>query len=830
MDLLRHSLRVVLRHKRFAAVAILSLSLAIALNTTMYSVLDALIYPHVDMHEPNRLYTLGFYGDFRRRIPDEEKLEAIRALRSFEAIGGRVRPLFFGEDNLVERGTVVYEATILTVTENYFALTGVRPLMGRLLGPADAGAEPRPVVISERLWKHIFPERPRLDTASFVLNGEPRPVIGVLAYESDFPGNYTDIWQLPRVSQPIAARQSWGLVRLRPGITAAQAETELATLAARWAATTGEEPKEVAFRLMPAVGEPFRFQAFHIAMIAAVVAVLLVACTNLANLQLARGITRAREFATRTAVGAGRRDLVVQLLLESMWLALAGMIVGLLLTVWGMKLVEASVPRSLSEFVVRPQASWRLFAFAAVAASVCVFTIGLLPAIRISRVDINDVLKSGAGTGRTVGLRRKYGALVVVQIGLALALMVGGALLIRSAASLYGLNVPEHFDRTLFGVIRVLPDAHAPVDRSRLVQSWAPRIPRRDPRRLFSVTNPAIDRIRAHPDVENVAVAQWRSPRGLTISLADPGGQPKQVVTGLRFSYLVVSPEYPRVVGMQLHKGRLFREGEFAEPLVIVDDRTARFLWPGQEAVGKRIKLARDTARAPWLEVIGVVRYYNFWSPYDRANQGERQAPGMGAVLVLNGTDSTIVGDGRNVDLVVAARRPDAMRRLPLQIRDAIVDPGAAVSLFYMRSWRQMTRLDILRERNNFVAALFSVFAGLALCVAALGVYAIVSHSVSQRTREFGVRIALGASTADIRRAVLKEGNILALSGIAIGLILAARTVGWLQAFLRSEDDRYDSPMFAVVALVLFGIALFAAWVPARRAMRINPVEALKND
>lgn len=829
MQHLLQSLRVVIRHKRFAALAVLSLSLAIALNTTMYSVLDALLYPRVDMHEPERLYTLGYYGDYSSRMTVEEKYEGVKALTSIEALGGRVRN-YTPDDNLIERGSMVTDANVLTVTDNFFTLLGVRPLAGRLLSAADANTEPRPIVVSQRLWKQFFPDLARLDTATLLLAGEPRQVIGVLSHESDFPGAYVDIWQLSKPNAPQDYRLVWGLVRLRKGVSADVARAELRMLADRWAAQIGESPKNVDFRLRPAIGGQFRFQGFHMAMIAAVMAVLLVACTNLANLQLARGITRAREFATRAAVGAGRRDIMIQLLLESAWLAIGGLLIGLVLTLWGMRVIEASIPRSMAELILRPQVSWRLFGIAAAATGVCVVLVGLLPAIRISRVDINDVLKAGAGTGRSVVARQKYGALVVVQVGLALALMVGGVLLIRSASSLYNLDIPAHFERVLFGSLRIMPDARARIDRSERQAPWITTEPRRDSRRVVAATAATLDRIRADPRVANAAISMPRSPTGFTISLADPGGQAKQVITGMRFLYNVVSPEYPRVTGMVLHRGRLFEPGEFAEPLIIVDDQTARFLWPGQDPIGKRIKLARDSARAPWLEVIGVVRSVNYWRPFDRTNQEERMASKMGMVMVLNGADSAIVGNGVSVVLAVAARSPSEVQKLPLRLRSLAADPGAGISLWYIRTWRQMTRLDWLRERATFVASLFTVFALVALGVAALGVYAIVSHSVSQRTREFGVRIALGASARDIRGSVLREGNMLALLGIAIGLILASQTVGWLQAFLRTEDDRYDSHWFAVAALVLLATALLAAWIPARRAMRINPVEALRSD
>ena len=829
MSRLPRSLRLVLRNKRFAALAVLSLSLAIALNTTMYSVLDALIRPNVEMHQPSRLYNLGFFGDYLGRMSQQARMEQIRELRSFAAVGGSLRQMPW-ESNIVEKGSRVAEARIRSVSDNYFALVGVRPMLGRVLGPADAFVEPRPVVVGERFWKRMFPEATGIDGATVLIDGAPRRVIGVLSYAADFPGAFTDVWQLAPASQPNHLRSAYGIVRLKDGVELASAEAELKQLSDRWAAMTGQHPADMAFRLTPAVGEPFRFQAFHLAMIAAVVAVLLVACTNLANLQIARGITRAREFATRAAVGASRRDLITQVVQESAWIAGAGLALGLVLTFWGMRLVEASVPDSLAEFIVRPQVSWRLFAAAAVAAVACIFTVGVLPAIRISRVDINDVLKSGAGTGRSVRARRGYGALVVVQVGLALALMVGGTLLIRSAAHLYRLDYPAHFDRTLIGNLRINPTVTAPLDPSVRQAPWVTAPARRDPRRAVSVADGVLARVRALPDVENAAVSMWRSPVGYTVALADPGGQAKQVITGLRFSYMSVSSEYPRVAGMMLHRGRLFSEGEFAEPLVIVDDRTARFLWPGEDPIGKRIKLGRDTARVPWLEVIGVVRHFNFWSAFDRANQEEREAPRMGAVFVLNGTDSVAVGNGRFMELVVRARRNGDALKLPFQLQAAVRDAGAGVTLPWIQSWLRATRLETQRERNRFVAALFTVFAIIGMSVAALGVYAIVSHSVSQRTREFGVRIALGARASDIRRTVLREGNILALSGIALGLILASRTVGLLGGFLRSDDDRFDSPFFALIALVLLAVALAASWVPARRAMRINPVEALKND
>ncbi|HEY8175883.1 MAG TPA: FtsX-like permease family protein [Gemmatimonadaceae bacterium] len=806
LDRVRFSYRALLRHRRFSALAILSLALAIALNTTMYSVLDALINPKVAIREPKRLFALSYYGDFRRRLLDQDKYEAMRSLGFVEGMTRSV-PNYFGMSNMVERGSRVRDARVLNVSPNYFALLGNQPSAGRLLSEADLNVEPRSVVMSERLWKQLFPERETFDTATILLNGQPRSVIGLLPYEADFPGAYTDMWQLPPPSS--MSLLLFNIVRLRPGVTLEQAHAELDLVAQRLALLAGESPRDVAFRFRPIMGEPFRFQRFHFALIGAVLAVLLVACFNLANLQLARGITRSRELATRAAIGASRADIIAQLILESAWLAGAGLLLGLILTVWGMKLVEASVPPSLSHFIVRPQASWRLFAFAAIATIVCLGFVGLVPAIKLSRVDINELLKSGSGTGVSRKSRRQYGALVVAQIGLALALLVGAALLLRTASGLYGLEISEHYDRIIQAWVNIGP--RGPADR----------------RTMADVSADLVARARALKTVVDAATIVNGKPKKNFISLDDPGGTPKEIGTGL-WRYRLVSSSYLRTFQLKILKGRDFQEGEFAEPLVIVDDLTARYLWPGADPLGRLIKMGDVHSNAPWLRVIGVVQYKNLWAVFDRANPEERLAPRLGGLYVLNGADSTPVGKGASITLAV--RGTTNLSRLVLVLQNTLTDGASGLRPAYVRRMFEILMIDRMREKQNFIAALFVTFALLALAVSALGVYAIVSHSVSQRTREFGVRIALGAGERDIRQSVLQEGNVLALSGIAVGLILAARAVGLLSAFLRSEEDRYDSWLFGIVALALFAVTLLASYVPARRAMRINPVEALRND
>lgn len=806
LEQLAYAARTLRRNKRFATLAIASLGIAIALNTTMYSVLDAIVFPRIAMHRPDRLYNLSFFGDYRRLIPEQDRADAIAALNFYSAFTRRLPS--YGA-NMAERGRVIWPANVVNITPNYFAVLGNQPSAGRLLSEVDVGAPTRPVVVSERLWKRLFPQTAFNDSATFLLDGELRVVVGLLPHEADFPGANTDVWQIPLAGRGSFNPTFYGLVRLRDGVDAAVARGELKGLAERISMRTSGRRDDARFVLRSAVAEPLRVGAFHKALIGAVVFVLLVACVNLANLQLARGVSRARELATRAAIGASRRNLITQMLLESSWLAFGGLLLGVVLTFIGMKLVIASVPPALDSYLLRPQTSWRVFAFAGVVTLACLVIVGLLPAIRLSRVDINEVLKTGAGTGTTKRRRFQYGALVVVQVAMALTLLVGATLLLRVSAQVANMELRPGIERIVQAYMEVKP------------------VGATDRRRVSDVSAHLVNSARAVPTVADAAAMITQRPTGRAIALDDPGGTARVVGTGL-WMYGLVTPSYVRTLGIGIVRGRDFSEGEFAEPSVIVDELTARYLWPGANPVGRLIKMGDPTSKEGWLRVVGVAEHFNYWAPFTRADQEERQAPRMGAVYVLNAQDTTTIGKGTMINVVV--KGTSNVHRLPSLIRRDMADPGRGIAVGAAEDVEHRLGLDMLRERQNFVTSVFMTFALLALGVAALGVYAIVSHTVSQRRREFGVRIAVGASSEEIRGSVLREGNLLALLGIAIGLVLASQTVQMLRAFLRSDEDRYDSWLYAIAAAVLLGVMLVASWLPARHAMRINPTEALRND
>jgi len=808
----RFALRMLLRHKRFSALAILSLSIAIALNTTMYSVLDTMVSPKLAMREPDRLYGFIFYGDFRQKIPTAEKYRAYRALKFPEGLTGSGRAPF--SDQFAQRGRNLREINVDVILPNYFQVMGVRPRAGRLLSQADLDTPGRPVVVSERFWNQFFSDKSGFESATFTTGGgEVRTVVGVLSYESMFPGSQTDVWQLPLPAdiEKIAPT----LARLKPGVTTDMAWAELESVRKRFAETTGERnPGDAGFRLISATKPPFQAHGFHYALIGAVVAVLLIACANLANLQLARGVSRARELATRVAVGATRRDVVVQLMIESAWLALGGLVLGAVLTAWGMRMVNAYVPPTVAEYVTHTQVSWRVLVFAALATLVCLLLMGLLPAIRVSRVDVNELLKSGAGTGKSKGTRRQYGLLVISEVALALALLCSASLLMKAALTVMTFE-PGFQERGLLRTF-VLTSADGPGDRRTVTQH----------------SDALINAALSVKTVTYAAIMTYKSPKTHAVSAERPGGIVEKDVARW-FSYQLVTPDFFRVMKIPITKGRQFTVGETTVGAV-VDEPTARYFWPGTNPVGRMIKLDSTGAPGPWIPVIGVAKQVTPWFNRSDVDKAVERTRGIGHIYVLAGNDTTIVQPrspkqryALRIDLLVRTEGDEM--QVAVDLRPALMDrvhgyvgvpqPGEAT-----------TGIAYLKARHGFMASLFTLFASLALGLAALGVYAIIAHMVAQRTREFGVRLAVGASARDIRQLVLREGNVLALAGIALGLILTANSAKWVRDFVFDDYDRYDSRVFAVAALTLFATALLASWIPARRAMRIDPVEALRND
>lgn len=802
---LRQALRTLRRSPGFTTFVVVSLGVAIALNTTMYGVLDALVHPRVDMRAPERLYWVRMYGDYHWNVDNHARDAAVESTsRSYEGIA-RYEPNF-GRDDYIEAGNNTQAAGVAGVSANYFDLLGVRTLAGRTFIPSDITAEATPAVIGEQLAAGLFRSTRAALGRTIQADGKPYVVVGVISQTSDFPGSQVGVWTLsPFVNRGMYVR----LIRLRDGVTRAQMEQELDQVAHRIALAAGEDPRSVAFRVQPAADPQFHYHGFHIALIAAVLAVLLVACANIANLQLARGLARGRELALRAALGASRKRLVAHLVTESGILALAGLALGLLLTWWGKALLVSSIPKSVGDYIVTPQLSWRVFVFAAVAAVACTLLVGLGPAVRVSRADPNDLLKSGAGTGATRRMRRQFGWLVMVEIGLSLALLSAAAVMVHM--SIFAGQMWFGFDPAPLAsgyIVAHLPDSSA-ASYPALLQS-------------------ATERLRTANGVEEATVWGHRSVVGNAISVSDAGGV-REIPAPL-YGYTVVTPSYVRAFGLRIVQGRDFMPGERDERAVIVDRSTARRLWPNANPVGSLVKFGDAKADLPWVQVVGVVAPAD--DPRTRQTFGRPllRPPALGTMLYLPSMDDSVRAprreSGSRLTLNFVTRSRGDVNASVLDIRRA----GLRWPLFSVATVASMEEsLGLTRTRTStrFVSRVFMLFAALALGLAALGVYGVVAYSVAERRRELGVRIALGASRRDILHAVLRETIVLGLGGIAVGLLLTKYGVPLLRAFAL-ESDFYNAPLFAALALGLLAIAGLSAFVPALRATRVDATESLR--
>ncbi|HXT14094.1 MAG TPA: ABC transporter permease [Gemmatimonadaceae bacterium] len=799
----RLAVRSFARQPGFTVVAILSLALAIALNTTMYSVLDAMIRPNLDAREPGQLYSVIYWGDIHGHLDDRGRSQLLRSSPVVEADAhvGVENGLASG----VEFGEHYAKSSVMQVSPDLFTMLGTRAKRGRLFVTEDETDAARPVIITERFAAALSPDSAFPIGARLLIDGEHRPVIGIIG-NNTIPGMRNTGVVSVTTPSPLAGN----LIRVRHGISVEQAQQAAAVLSLRFATLAGEAPTGARVQFKQAIKSQFAPQAFHLALAAAVLAVLLVACANLANLQLARGIGRARELAVRAALGASRADIILQLLVESALLALAGLMAGVLLTFWGVHILQSSVPPSIADYVVRPQISWRVFAFAIVVACVTVLLIGLVPAIRVSRVDPNTLLKSSAGTGALKRNRRQYGIMVAAEIALALALLSGASLVARTAVEVRSLDVG--YDPRPLSIAMLYM-----------------RAPQKDTSiRLLPFTNDVTARLQSLPDLAAVAMWTPAAPEKRAITVDEHGPSPRELPT-LLLSYKVVTPNYFRTLGLRVTRGRDFLDGAAAVSEVIIDEHTAHGLFPGADPVGKQIKLGAFETQAPWLRIVGVVPNVDDLDKLIMYRQMPRSSKVGDIYRVATTNDSLVVHARWSYEGVeVLVRTSGSSDRTPVALKRYLIPNGLTR---YVETESREEELGIRRERerHDFVASVFITFAVLGVALAALGIYGIVAHSVVERTRELGVRIALGATTQNILYAVLREGNVVALTGVAVGLYLTKDTASWLHAFI-FEDDEYSAPLFAAVAVILFVVAVVSALIPALRATRIDPVESLRSE
>ena len=800
---LRVAARTLSKQPAFASVVVLSLALAIALNTTMYSVLDALIHPQLDMAQPEQLWWVRMYGDYHGKVDNTARDSAVhQGMRSYSAITEYQQN--FMSNELVEHGSNTREANVARISPDYFGFLGTRPLFGRTFSANDVNAEMQPVVLTRKLATNLFNDPARAVGATVLFNHDPRIVIGVVSDHAMFPGERTAAWI---IGPPPAKGMYMRLVRLRADRTRKQAEDELAAVARHIDEQGGYTPGEVAFRFAPAWDPEFQLKGFHEAMIFSVLAVLLVACANLANIQIARGIGRRRELALRSALGASRARLVGTLVMESALLAALGLALGLVLTYWGVRALGSSLPPSVGELIVEPRWSWRVLGAALAATAICVFLIGLIPAIRVSRMDPAELLKSGNGTGATRRNRRQYSILVGAEIALALALLSGAAVMVHAAVRVSNVGMGYDPAPLAMGYLQVTLDStHRTTVRG--------------------LMNDLETRLASAPGVSVASVNTYRGLKLDALTYTDGTGTHEYESRG--YGVKLVTPSYMRAFGLPIVQGRDFTPGTSEEGEVIVDEITAHELWGTANPVGQQVKLGAARTAEPYARVVGVVGERAGFSSKGFYSGGGRARQLRGMYLVAPARD-TMRATGVHIGFAFTVRAASGSgRMLPLAIRNAMRGSGD-VRVSSVASGNDYLGITRAREVTRFMAWLFTFFGLLGVGLAAFGVYGVVAHSVAERRRELGVRLALGATSGDILHAVLRESTVVALSGIALGLLASKYGVFLLEAFAW-PDDLYNAFLFAGTALVMFATAAGSAYVPALRATRIDPTESLRGE
>jgi predicted permease len=802
----RHAARGLLRAPAFTCVAVLTLALGIGATAAVFSVVNAVLIRPLPLPEAERLVSIvGVDKEGRRQylsLPDfEDVRRQAKLFDGFTAfVPQSVNLTGRAEPQRVRGGFV---------SDNFFELVGVRPAVGRgfLPGVDDAEGAPRVCVVQDETWQGVFGGAPDLLGRTIVLNNEPFTVVGIMPKGFRFPFDEVEVW-MPHHTWPVyreqlskgtAAQRSNGLVgpigRIRLGVGLEAARGELKAIAGRLATEYPEGGEKRGVAVTPLRDEVVSdVKQMLLVLLGAVAFVLLIAAANVGNLMLARSAARGRELATRAALGAGRGRLVGELLTETGLVWLAGGVAGLLVGWAGLQALVAAAPQELPGGIVpRLDASVFGFTFAVTALTGALF--GIVPALRFSSPQIATVLSSGGRAGTSGGGRTRLRAtLVVGQMALTLVLLVGAGLLVRSFARLAQVDVGFRPERLLTMEYR-LPQNKYPEGR----QQW-------------EVHRRIVERVREVPGVRSAALVRALpfSGNGATAELEIVGQPAPEKPPRARAN--VADPAYFETMGIPLLRGRVFteRDLEGTPPVVVVSRTFAERHWPGADPLGRQIRFLGQ--KPPLVaEVVGVVG--------DTKQYGLDESD-IGFVYGAQAQNPHIFN-------TLTIRTQGEPMQMASAVRAAVwsVDPEQPV-------WKLRTQQSLIERSKGtprFLAQLMGGYAALALVLAAVGLYGVTSYSVAQRTREIGLRMALGAATSDVLRSVLRRALLLAGLGLVLGMA-GALALGRVVQSLLFATSPTDAVTLLGVALLLLAVATLASYLPARRATRVDPTVALRYD
>jgi len=806
---LRYGARMLVKKPGFSLIAVLALSLGIGVNTTIFSYINAIMFRILAFPEPDRVAFVWSSnrgsGGGQNPVSAPDFLdwrEQARSFKSLAAVTAATRTLTGGGEP--ER------VTSAQVSANFFQTLGIQPIAGRAFLPEEekAGAN-QVILLGHAFWQRRFAGDPKVIGQTIALDGQSYKVIGITPADFRFVEE-GEVWE-PLAFDPRADRNLRFLMifgRLKPGVTVGQADAEMENVTARIAAQFPQTNAGWGSHVMSGrdvLWGPQGKIALTLLM-AVVLAVLLIACANVANLQFARAASRQKEIAVRLALGATRFRLVRQLLAENLLLSVLGGALGLLLAVWGLSLVNARYSGALP-LLNTAVIDDRVLGYTMLLALLLALIFGLAPALHASRPNLHDALKEG-GRGGAGGLRssRTRNALVVAEISLALMLLVVAGLMIRTIVA-YQRVEPGFDPRNLLTMNVSLPARDYPTEQ----QS----------REFF---DRAIAQIAGTPGVKAVGATSRlplagssRNPRRSILIEGRPGAPIASAADKPWALDLIVSPGYFDAIGITLQMGRALsaQDSSQAQPVAVISRTMANKYWPNEDAVGKRFRFesssASDGTQGQWISIVGVAG--------DVRNDDVDEPP-LPQVYLPHAQQPTR-------EMSLAVRTAGDPLRFVSAVRKSVWAVDRNLPVFGVATMNQLLFDDLAGIR--IVVELLGAFALLALVLAAVGIYGVVSYGVAQRTNEIGVRMALGARGGDVLKLILRQGAKLAAMGVAVGLLGALALTRLMKSILYGVSAT-DPFVFAGVALLLGLVALVACWLPARRATKVDPMIALRTE
>ena len=799
---LRYAIRMLIRKPGFTAVAVITLALGIGANTAIFSFVNTFLLRPLPFRQPDQLVHL--WGTDRRQ--DEDTLRVSLAnYQDWKRLNNSFSDLaafnYTGED--LTGGQEPERISAGRVSANAFDLLGVQPLLGRGFLPGeDQPGSAQVVVLGHKFWQNRFASDSNIPGRTININDSVYTIVGVMPPDFVFPLPVTEIW-IPHVLDPAKSGREVQYLqvmgRLKRGVTREQAQAEMAAIAAQLEVAYPKENEEVGINIVP-LQSALNFaydilKPMSIILFLAVGLVLLIACANVANLLLARALGRTREMAIRAALGAGRLRLVRQLLTESFLISLGGGAVGVLLAVWMAGGIERTIPLEIyraGKISVDPPAL--VFTLGICLLTALIF--GLAPALQSSRLNLTESLKEGSNASGTGFKRRRLqSALVVGQMALSLALLVGAGLMIRSLFELQRVDTGFGADSALTMTL-VLPERKYAENEQKVAFH----------RRV-------IEEARRLPGVESAATVDYL-PLNHEYAIAEfniEGREPGSSEKALTANALSISPDYFSAMGISILNGRAFADYDDAksQKVAIINESMASRFFPDSDSVGRSLIIKSENKQDQAATIIGVVgntrqvELAEGFQPQIYLSQYQSPKRYFRLIIRTEGDPSTIASTARR----------------------AVWEVDGSLPIAEVKTVKAVVEEFLLPQRTLAVTMLF--LAAGALILAMAGIYGVMSYFVSRRTREIGIRMALGAQSSDVIRMVMRQGLRLSIAGVAAGIAIAFLLAKVMSGMLYGVSVT-DPVTFAGVSLLLAGVAMLACYIPARRATKVDPTVALR--